>query len=372
MSILFIFLDIISHRPYQQVLQKWRIYEPLVVCFIYQQRCLSLRNMAASMDAVNGAGSDLQGPASTGSSVEPPPIQYSMILEHLIGDKRPVKDLSPGVMGGLPVPAKTDEQKMIERGMESCAFKAVLACVGGKQRHWHASGQWSACVSLPSSFRWQAEIAAQQYNWCPSSELSCICGSGLHVHGLRHIGLERLTDRKQHSPEAIWSWHLRRWEYMIMMIMIQYFTDWLIDNSKCLLSVPSVVPVHYTHMINSISHTRGEHSLGLILSLSILLSFLVQTHFCCVLRRARPRRSFWYFHSRHRYQCWLRPKRPTENSNGTGSPQRHGPEGDVIRQELRHRRRHVLLLRVHHRISRSHSDIVCIWCNTPLECRELN
>ncbi|XP_056267404.1 mitochondrial import inner membrane translocase subunit Tim22 [Pseudoliparis swirei] len=87
--------------------------------------------MAASMDAVNGAGSDLQGPASTGSSVEPPPIQYSMILEHLIGDKRPVKDLSPGVMGGLPVPAKTDEQKMIERGMESCAFKAVLACVGG-------------------------------------------------------------------------------------------------------------------------------------------------------------------------------------------------------------------------------------------------
>ncbi|TNN82727.1 Mitochondrial import inner membrane translocase subunit Tim22 [Liparis tanakae] len=87
--------------------------------------------MAASMDAGDGAGSDLQGPASTGSSMEDPPIQYSMILEHLIGDKRPVKDLSPGVMGGLPVPAKTDEQKMIERGMESCAFKAVLACVGG-------------------------------------------------------------------------------------------------------------------------------------------------------------------------------------------------------------------------------------------------
>ena len=67
--------------------------------------------------------------------MESPPIQYSLILEHLIGDKRAVKELSPGIMGGLPMPMKSDEQKMIERGMESCAFKAVLACVGGKQRH---------------------------------------------------------------------------------------------------------------------------------------------------------------------------------------------------------------------------------------------
>lgn len=52
-------------------------------------------------------------------------------MEHLIGDKRPIKDLNPAVMGALPSPHKTDEQKMIERGMESCTFKAVLACVGG-------------------------------------------------------------------------------------------------------------------------------------------------------------------------------------------------------------------------------------------------
>uniref|UniRef100_A0A672GFX3 Mitochondrial import inner membrane translocase subunit TIM22 n=1 Tax=Salarias fasciatus TaxID=181472 RepID=A0A672GFX3_SALFA len=56
---------------------------------------------------------------------------YSAILEHLVGDKRPVKELNPAVMGGLPVPYKSDEQKMIERGMESCAFKSLLACVGG-------------------------------------------------------------------------------------------------------------------------------------------------------------------------------------------------------------------------------------------------
>lgn len=96
---------------------------------------LSLRNMAASTRAANAAASNPQGPASVGPSVDSPTLQYSMILEHLIGDKRPVKDLNPAVMGGLPVPPKSDEQKMIERGMESCAFKSLLACVGGKRRH---------------------------------------------------------------------------------------------------------------------------------------------------------------------------------------------------------------------------------------------
>lgn len=89
--------------------------------------------MAASTGAANAAASDSQGPASAGLSMDSPTIQYSMILDHLIGDKRPVKDLNPAVMGGLPVPAKSDEQKMIESGMESCAFKSVLACVGGEQ-----------------------------------------------------------------------------------------------------------------------------------------------------------------------------------------------------------------------------------------------
>lgn len=105
----------------------------LVFDYISLQLWLSLRNMAASTGAANAAVSDLQGPASAVPNMDNPPIQYSMILDHLIGDKRPIKDLSPGVMGGLPVPPKSDEQKMIERGMESCAFKSVLACVGGKQ-----------------------------------------------------------------------------------------------------------------------------------------------------------------------------------------------------------------------------------------------
>ncbi|XP_069003073.1 mitochondrial import inner membrane translocase subunit Tim22 [Embiotoca jacksoni] len=86
--------------------------------------------MAASVGA-NAAASDSQSPASPVPSMDSPTIQYSMIMHHLIGDKRPVKDLNPAVMGGLPVPLKSDDQKMIERGMESCAFKSVLACVGG-------------------------------------------------------------------------------------------------------------------------------------------------------------------------------------------------------------------------------------------------
>ncbi|XP_034033673.1 mitochondrial import inner membrane translocase subunit Tim22 [Thalassophryne amazonica] len=69
-------------------------------------------------------------PSSAGPSPESPPIQYSLVLEHLIGDKRSAKDPNPAVMG-LPVPPKSEEQKMIERGMESCAFKSTLACVGG-------------------------------------------------------------------------------------------------------------------------------------------------------------------------------------------------------------------------------------------------
>lgn len=88
--------------------------------------------MAASTGAADAASSDSQGPVSSGPAMNGPTLQYSMILDHLIGDKRPIKDLNPSVMGGLPVPAKSDEQKMIERGMESCAFKSLLACVGGK------------------------------------------------------------------------------------------------------------------------------------------------------------------------------------------------------------------------------------------------
>lgn len=107
----------------------------LIVDVLYL-KALSMTNMAASTDTGNPAPSDshLSTDPATGSST----LQYSMILDHLIGDRRPVKDLNPAVMGGLPMPSKSNEQKMIERGMESCAFKSVLACVGGEclSRFW--------------------------------------------------------------------------------------------------------------------------------------------------------------------------------------------------------------------------------------------
>lgn len=91
----------------------------------------SFTGAAGVPSAVSMAPSNPTTPVTVGTSPDNPTLHYSMILEHLIGDKRPVKELNPAVMGALPVPAKTDEQKMIERGMESCAFKTVLACVGG-------------------------------------------------------------------------------------------------------------------------------------------------------------------------------------------------------------------------------------------------
>ncbi|XP_030648697.1 mitochondrial import inner membrane translocase subunit Tim22 [Chanos chanos] len=87
--------------------------------------------MAASVGGSDASSSGSTSPASVGSGSENTTLQYSLILDHLIGDKRQIKDLNPSIMGGLPTPQKSDEQKMIERGMESCAFKAVLACVGG-------------------------------------------------------------------------------------------------------------------------------------------------------------------------------------------------------------------------------------------------
>lgn len=94
--------------------------------------------MAASTGPADGAVSGPQAPSPAGPGLGVSDVQYSAVLEHLIGDKRRVKELNPTVMGGLPVPPKSDEQKMIERGMESCAFKSLLACVGGETRpsHW--------------------------------------------------------------------------------------------------------------------------------------------------------------------------------------------------------------------------------------------
>lgn len=84
-----------------------------------------MTNMAASTGT-----SASQAPADL--AVGDPPLQYSVILDHLIGDRRPVKEVNPAVMGGLPMPPKSDEQKMMERAAESCAFKSLLACVGGQ------------------------------------------------------------------------------------------------------------------------------------------------------------------------------------------------------------------------------------------------
>ncbi|KAG9339785.1 hypothetical protein JZ751_022451 [Albula glossodonta] len=87
--------------------------------------------MAASEGSSNGSVSGVPLSSSTDSTPAIAQFQYSAILDHLIGDKRQIKELNPTIMGGLPTPQKSDEQKMIERGMESCAFKAALACVGG-------------------------------------------------------------------------------------------------------------------------------------------------------------------------------------------------------------------------------------------------
>ncbi|XP_021492537.1 mitochondrial import inner membrane translocase subunit Tim22 [Meriones unguiculatus] len=80
--------------------------------------------MAAAAPKAGSPAPQAAGPAEA-------PLQYSLLLQYLVGDKRQPRLLEPGSLGGIPSPAKSEEQKMIERAMESCAFKAVLACVGG-------------------------------------------------------------------------------------------------------------------------------------------------------------------------------------------------------------------------------------------------
>ncbi|XP_051529436.1 mitochondrial import inner membrane translocase subunit Tim22 [Myxocyprinus asiaticus] len=88
--------------------------------------------MAAPTNSRDAALSAISGhSASVSAAAENVSLQYSLLLDHLIGDRRKIKDLNPTVMGALPSPQKTEEQKMIERGMESCAFKSLIACVGG-------------------------------------------------------------------------------------------------------------------------------------------------------------------------------------------------------------------------------------------------
>ncbi|XP_020664719.3 mitochondrial import inner membrane translocase subunit Tim22 [Pogona vitticeps] len=75
------------------------------------------------------------GPQEGGKGPEAAPaLQYSLLLAYLVGEKRgprPAQTFDPAALGGFPTPPKSPEQKMVERAMESCAFKAALACVGG-------------------------------------------------------------------------------------------------------------------------------------------------------------------------------------------------------------------------------------------------
>ncbi|KAI7812884.1 mitochondrial import inner membrane translocase subunit Tim22 [Triplophysa rosa] len=87
--------------------------------------------MAAPAQSRDASVTVTSGQSASVSPAENVSLQYSLLLEHLIGDRRQIKDLNPTVMGAMPSPHKTDEQKMIERGMESCAFKSLIACVGG-------------------------------------------------------------------------------------------------------------------------------------------------------------------------------------------------------------------------------------------------
>lgn len=80
-------------------------------------------------------------PSAAGEPPPPPPLQYSLLLQHLVGDKRQPRVWDPAALGGIPCSPKSEEQKMVERVMESCPFKAALACVGGAVRRLEGRGR---------------------------------------------------------------------------------------------------------------------------------------------------------------------------------------------------------------------------------------
>lgn len=97
--------------------------------------CVVRERRQASVMAAEASNSKPARPEAARDAVETvPTLQYSLLLEHLVGDKRgprQARAFDPASLGGFPAPAKSDEQKMVERVMESCGFKATLACVGG-------------------------------------------------------------------------------------------------------------------------------------------------------------------------------------------------------------------------------------------------
>ncbi|KAJ1184836.1 hypothetical protein NDU88_001633 [Pleurodeles waltl] len=58
-------------------------------------------------------------------------LQYSILLEQLVGERRGPRPLLPVGVAGFPNQQQSPEQRRMERVMESCGFKAALACVGG-------------------------------------------------------------------------------------------------------------------------------------------------------------------------------------------------------------------------------------------------
>ncbi|XP_060612846.2 mitochondrial import inner membrane translocase subunit Tim22 [Anolis sagrei] len=73
-------------------------------------------------------------PSAGSEEASPAGLQYSVLLEHLVGEKRgprPGLETAALALAGFPSPVKSAEQKAVERAMESCTFKAALACAGG-------------------------------------------------------------------------------------------------------------------------------------------------------------------------------------------------------------------------------------------------
>ena len=146
------------------------------VFLAFTQLTLSLHIMATTVDGGSDPVPGAQGSAPADPSADSDQFQYSMLLEHLIGDKRQIKDLNPTVMGGLPTPFKSDEEKMIQRGMESCAFKAVLACVGGKNNltRWLANTTIRRLLPKGMSESCFLQIASQSNVCHVSSTVLCL------------------------------------------------------------------------------------------------------------------------------------------------------------------------------------------------------